>query len=115
MLAIKNRFGKYFPCFLALAFALAGCTPAGPRALLQGKRLLEQGQYARAIEELQLASSLLNTNAQAWNYLGLAYHRAGDATNAVQAYQQALKYDRDLWVIEIEDRDGRHFLTEKIR
>jgi len=23
--------------------------------------------------------------------------------------------DRDLWVIEIEDRDGRHFLTETVR
>ena len=23
--------------------------------------------------------------------------------------------DRDLWVIEIEDRDGRHFLTESVR
>ncbi|MEL7540266.1 MAG: DUF1491 family protein, partial [Pseudomonadota bacterium] len=22
--------------------------------------------------------------------------------------------DRDLWVIEIEDRDGRHFLTEPV-
>jgi hypothetical protein len=26
-----------------------------------------------------------------------------------------LKADRDLWVIEIEDREGRHFLTEKVR
>lgn len=26
-----------------------------------------------------------------------------------------LKYDRDLWVVEIEDREGRHFLTEKVR
>jgi hypothetical protein len=26
-----------------------------------------------------------------------------------------LKSDRDLWVIEIEDRQGRHFLTEKVR
>lgn len=26
-----------------------------------------------------------------------------------------LKADRDLWVIEIEDRQGRHFLTEKVR
>jgi hypothetical protein len=26
-----------------------------------------------------------------------------------------LKMDRDLWVIEIEDRAGRHFLTEKVR
>jgi len=26
-----------------------------------------------------------------------------------------VKADRDLWVVEIEDRDGRHFLTERIR
>lgn len=26
-----------------------------------------------------------------------------------------LKLDRDLWVIEIEDRDGRHFLTETVK
>ena len=26
-----------------------------------------------------------------------------------------LKADRDLWVIEIEDREGRHFLTETVR
>jgi hypothetical protein len=32
-----------------------------------------------------------------------------------EAIAKRLKYDRDLWVIEIEDRDGRHFLTEKIR
>lgn len=25
------------------------------------------------------------------------------------------RMDRDLWVIEIEDRDGRHFLVEPIR
>jgi hypothetical protein len=23
-------------------------------------------------------------------------------------------YDPDLWVVEIEDREGRHFLTEKV-
>lgn len=26
-----------------------------------------------------------------------------------------LKADRDIWVVEIEDREGRHFLTERIR
>jgi hypothetical protein len=25
------------------------------------------------------------------------------------------KMDRDLWVIEIEDREGRHFLVEPVR
>lgn len=29
--------------------------------------------------------------------------------------QKRLKMDRDLWVIEVEDREGRHFLTEKVR
>src|ERR1022692_3985392 len=96
VLAIKNRVKKYLAGLLALVLAITGCTPTGPRALLEGKRLLEEGQYAGAVEKLKLATSLLSTNAQAWNYLGLAYHRADDPTNAVQAYQQALKYDRDL-------------------
>lgn len=25
------------------------------------------------------------------------------------------EFDRDLWVIEIEDRNGQHFLTERVR
>ena len=33
----------------------------------------------------------------------------------IDAYiQKQRRFDTDLWVIEIEDRDGRHFLTEKI-
>src|SRR6266567_6359483 len=47
-----------------------GCTPAGPRALLHGKRLIEQRKYNEAIEQLKVATSLLSTNAHAWNYLG---------------------------------------------
>jgi len=31
------------------------------------------------------------------------------------AIQKRLRADRDLWVIEIEDRDGRHFIVEKVR
>src|SRR5947207_2071335 len=56
---------------LVLLFALSGCTPAGPGALLAGKRLVEQGKYPQAISKLKTATSLLPTNAQAWNYLGL--------------------------------------------
>ena len=32
-----------------------------------------------------------------------------------EAINKRMKYDRDLWVIEIEDRAGQHFLTEKVR
>jgi hypothetical protein len=28
--------------------------------------------------------------------------------------ERAARIDPDLWVIEIEDRDGRHFLTEAV-
>lgn len=32
-----------------------------------------------------------------------------------EAIGKRLKSDRDLWVIEIEDRAGRHFLTERVK
>lgn len=81
---------------VALAVAIVGCTPAGPRALLDGQRLLKEGRYEQAVEKTRIATSLLRTNAQAWNYLGLAYHRAGQPTNAAAAYQKALDLNRDL-------------------
>jgi hypothetical protein len=28
--------------------------------------------------------------------------------------QKQIKFDADLWVVEVEDREGRHFLTEKV-
>ena len=79
-----------------LAACLAGCSPPGPRALLAGKRLLEQGRPHRAVEELKTATALLKTNALAWNYLGLACHYAGQPAEAEGAYRRALQYDRDL-------------------
>ena len=96
MLTIKNLAGKICVCLLAFTVVLGGCTPAGPRALLRGERLLNEGQYPEAVEQLKQAVQLQSTNALAWNYLGLACHYAGDMTNAVQAYQQALKLNRDL-------------------
>jgi tetratricopeptide (TPR) repeat protein len=38
----------------------------------------------------------LPTDAQAWNYLGVACQRAGQPTDAASAYQRALTLDRDL-------------------
>ena len=28
--------------------------------------------------------------------------------------QRQIRYDPDLWIIEIEDREGRHFITERV-
>lgn len=81
---------------LAVGIFLAACAPPGPRALLAGEKLLEDGKTAAAIPELQTATRLLPTNAAAWNYLGVAYHRAGQWTNATDAYSRALRFDREL-------------------
>jgi tetratricopeptide (TPR) repeat protein len=86
-------------CALVLA---SGCTPAGPGALLDGQRLIEQGKYVPAIEKLRLATTLLPTNALAWNYLGLAYHHAGESANAMGAYQRAIKLNHELVVVHYD-------------
>lgn len=96
MLATKNisRYGVI--TFLMLAIFLVGCGPPGPRALLKGEKLLSNGDYSDAVAALKAATSLMSTNAQAWNYLGVAYQHAGQPANAALAYQRALTLDRDL-------------------
>src|SRR5258706_8908352 len=102
MLTIKNQANDdtrhLFTLALVLSFAVffTGCTPDGPRALLAGKRLIDQGKYPQAVQKLRTATSLLASNAQAWNYLGLACHHAGEAAEAEKAYQRALALDHDL-------------------
>ncbi len=38
-----------------------------------------------------------------------------ESESELDAYiQRQITYDSDLWVVEIEDRDGRHFITETV-
>lgn len=96
MFVTKNRAGVSAVLFLLLAVFVVACAPPGPRALLQGRKLLEAGETDAALLPLQTATTIMPTNAAAWNYLGLAWHRAGQVTNAVEAYSRAIKLDRDL-------------------
>jgi Flp pilus assembly protein TadD len=96
MLTIKNWIGKIAIFFPLIALLLSGCTPPGPRALLDGKKLLDRGDFSDAIAKLQTAATLMPTNSLAWDYLGIAWHQSGEITNAVRAYQQALTLDPDL-------------------
>jgi len=84
---------------VASGFLGSGCTPPGPNALLKGQRLIGQGKYDSAIEQLQLATRLLPNHPQAWNHLGMAYHGARRPSEAVNAYNQALKLDHKLAVV----------------
>ncbi len=84
---------------LAVIALLAGCTPPGPRALLQGETLVREAKYPEAIAKLKVATQLLPREARAWNYLGMAYHGDGQVTNALIAYHRALTLDRDLMTV----------------
>lgn len=96
MLATKNTSRCGVIAFLMLAIFLAGCGPPGPRALLKGEKLLNKSDYSGAVTALKTATSLMSTNAQAWNYLGVACQHAGQPADAALAYQRALTLDRDL-------------------
>lgn len=96
MLAKKNRAGLGAVLFAAFAVLMAGCSPSGPRALHKGQKLLNAGDYGGALAQFKIATSLLATNAQAWNYLGVACQHAGQLEDAAAAYQRALILDRGL-------------------
>ena len=64
MLAKKNRICGAI-LFLTLAIFISGCTPPGPRALLEGKKCLDRGDYAEAVAQFRTATTLLPANAQA--------------------------------------------------
>jgi tetratricopeptide (TPR) repeat protein len=84
-------------CILLVAcLAAVGCKPPGPKALLDGEKLIDRGHYAEAVERLKTATAILSTNADAWNYLGVAYHHAGRPDDAADAYKKALALDQNL-------------------
>jgi tetratricopeptide (TPR) repeat protein len=97
-MGIGDRRWVVAPCIIVLVIGvvLTACTPGGPRAVLDGKRLLERGDFAQAAEEFQIATQLMPTNAIAFNYLGLALHQAGQSAEAERAYLHALSLDHDL-------------------
>jgi tetratricopeptide (TPR) repeat protein len=85
-----------FVLVAVLAAGLSGCAPAGTHALLKGKKYLDEGNYADAADEFKSATEEMATNAEAWNYLGVAEQHTGQLEDAAKAYQRALELDRDL-------------------
>ncbi|MEM1088290.1 MAG: DUF1491 family protein [Pseudomonadota bacterium] len=49
-------------------------------------------------------------------FMDLTHQGIGPEEVGIDAYiAKAKARDRDLWVIEIEDREGRHFITEPVK
>ena len=96
MLATKKAPVRTFLALVmpGLVILLTACTPPGPRALLEGDRLLREGKYQKAIQKLESARRYMERDPRVWNWLGLAYQGAGNADLAVAAYRQALELDR---------------------
>ncbi len=91
----QAAWGLCFAGVISLA-VLAGCSPAGSDALLNGKRLLDRGQPLMAVRKFRDATVSMPTNALAWGYLGVAYHQAGSVSNAMEAYSRSLALRPDL-------------------
>src|SRR5688572_3298798 len=81
---------------IVAAIVLAGCGEPGPKALLNGERLIREQQFDKAIEQLRAATKHLPRNPQAWNHLGVAYHGAGQPEQALRHYRQAISIDMNL-------------------
>src|SRR6185503_16373321 len=96
MLVIQKPSAFRIATFALSALLFVACSDPGSRALLKGEKLIQQGQYAKAIAELETATRLLPRNAQAWNHLGLALHYSKQFPQAQQAYRQALAIDHNL-------------------
>ena len=68
-----------------------GCQPPGARAMFEGEARLKAGEAKQAVAQFEKAVKLLPDEWRAWNFLGLARHRAGDLDGAHEAFQRAME------------------------
>ena len=99
MLTIKKPRAVRFvatACVGAGVILGAGCGDPGPKALLDGEKMINERRFGEAVDRLTLATHLLPNNPQAWNHRGLAHHGAGDVEEAAKAYRMALQLNENL-------------------
>jgi tetratricopeptide (TPR) repeat protein len=95
MLTKKNRAALSSVWTLILLVIFTGCQPSGPKALLLGDKYVRQGEYPKALKYLARAAMFMPERPQVWNLEGLAYHGMQQPARAVEAYQRALRIDRN--------------------
>lgn len=103
---MKAKLRPLMACLLAISLPLAAGTPARAAGLDpapaskprnadfdRGRALVEQGKYRDAIPVLQRAVAAEPGNADAFNLLGFATRKSGDAPGSLQYYNKALSLD----------------------
>jgi TonB family protein len=59
----------------------------------KGIELYKQGKNKEAIAVLEKTSKKIKTDAEVWNFLGLAYFKGEDYKNAVKAFEKAVRIE----------------------
>jgi tetratricopeptide (TPR) repeat protein len=95
MLTKKNRAALSSVWTSILLAIFTGCQPSGPKSLLLGDKYVRQGEYPKALKYLARAAMFMPERPQVWNLEGLAYHGMQQPARAVEAYQRALRIDRN--------------------
>ena len=91
-----GRHRGVFTMLLAVwMLGLAGCSPPGPRALLQGKKALDEGRTDEAVPLLERAVGRDPKLLPAQAALGRAYLEAGEMAKAIAPLKAALETDAD--------------------
>ena len=89
---------------------------AGAQAYVVKKGAEEAGAVFLKISRLDGTCTVLNQARAGYGELVWA-KVLGDSCDEAKAaayFERQIKYDRDLWIVEIEDRDGRTFVDEKV-
>lgn len=91
---------------------------AGASAFIVQKGDASRGDIVLKVADLQggARAYVPRTNIEGVRvFVDLSVQSVGPDEESVNLYlEKAIGRDRDLWVVEIEDRDGRHFLTETV-
>ena len=92
---------------------------AGASAFVLQKGDAERGDVLVKIAHLDRTARLFTPTIDMEGertFLDLAVQGVGPDETDIDAYiSRACERDSDLWVVEIEDQQGRHFLTEPVK
>lgn|SRR5690606_11523188 len=93
------------------------CHIEGAYAVVRRRGAPEAGAIFVLIDRLDGTCTLFGQAPQALIETGVgqdrlfvAFEKVNDADTARERLDREIKFDPDLWIVEVEDRQGRHFL-----